>query len=245
CPHDNVGWQLRIPLQELWQDPFRSGIGRLSQRSDLAVLMLVLTFGAYFNAFGMITPVYTLQRNLSLWLGTESEALILLLIFGVGLIILPIILLTTTSFLTQLLVKQAGDSIASTARRFTYSLVPVGFGMWLAHYAFHFLTGALVIIPVTQSFLNDSGIFVGEPAWHLGPIVPAGWLFPIQALFLYMGLFGSLIVAFQIALHHYETRYLALRAFIPWGILSILMFLFALWIMFQPMEMRGTIFLGL
>ena len=25
--------------------------------------------------------------------------------------------------------------------RYTYGLVPLGFGMWLAHYCFHFLTG--------------------------------------------------------------------------------------------------------
>ena len=25
--------------------------------------------------------------------------------------------------------------------RYTYGLVPMGFGMWLAHYGFHFLTG--------------------------------------------------------------------------------------------------------
>jgi hypothetical protein len=62
---------------------------------------------------------------------------------------------------------------------------------------------------------------------------------------LYLGLFGSLVTGFQIAVDHYRVRDVALRAFIPWGILSILMLGAALWIMFQPMEMRGTIFLGL
>jgi hypothetical protein len=47
----------------LWDDPRRSGIGRFSQRWDLAALVIVLTFGAYLNAFGMISPVYALQQN--------------------------------------------------------------------------------------------------------------------------------------------------------------------------------------
>jgi hypothetical protein len=130
-------------------------------------------------------------------------------------------------------------------RRFIYGLAPLGFGMWLAHYAFHFLTGALTLIPVMQAYLNDSGFEVGQPYWQLGPVVPPDWLFPIQAILLYLGLFGSLVVAFQIAVSHYKNRNTALRAFLPWGILSLLMLVAALWIMFQPMEMRGTIFKGL
>jgi len=38
CPCDNVGLIGRTPTAELWTDPFRSGIGRFSQRRDLAAL---------------------------------------------------------------------------------------------------------------------------------------------------------------------------------------------------------------
>ena len=41
--------------------------------------------------------------------------------------------------------------------RYTYGLAPLGFGMWLAHYGFHFLTGLYTIIPVTQSALASLG----------------------------------------------------------------------------------------
>lgn len=245
CPHDNVGLMARIPTEELWRDPRRSGLGRFSERWDLAALMVVLVFGAYLNAFGMISPIYALQLHLARWLGTTSETPGLLIIFGVGFLIIPAALLGVTAFASRLLSGQATDSVAFLIRRFVFSLVPLGFGMWLAHYAFHFLTGALTLIPVIQSFLNDSGFDVGSPQWQLGPIVPPDWLFPIQAILLYLGLFGSLVAGFQIAVDHYRARNLALRAFIPWGILSILMLGAALWIMFQPMEMRGTIFLGL
>ncbi len=245
CPHDNVGLIARIPTQELWGDPRRSGLGRFSQRWDLAVLMMVLIAGAYLNAFGMISPVYALQQNLAQWLNTTSEVPGLLLIFGVGLIVIPVVLLAATGFLSRLLAGRTHEPLGYVIRRFIYGLVPMGFGVWLAHYAFHFLTGALTLIPVTQSFLNDSGFAVGSPQWQLGPIVPPDWLFPIQAILLYLGLFGALVAGFQIAVSHYQDRHTALRAFLPWGILSLLMLAAALWIMFQPMEMRGTIFLGL
>lgn len=245
CPHDNVGLIARVPTQELWTDPRRSGIGRFSQRWDLAALVIVLTFGAYLNAFGMITPVYTLRQNLTHWLGVSSEVPGLLLIFGIGFTIVPAILLSVTGFFSRLLVGHIHEPLELIIRRFGYSLVPLGFGMWLAHYAFHFLTGAMTIIPVMQAYLNDSGFNVGQPSWQLGPVVPSDWLFPIQAIFLYLGLFGAWVTAFQIALGHYKNRDIALRAFLPWGVLLLVMLVAALWIMFQPMEMRGTIFMGL
>ncbi len=244
CPHDNIGLIARIPAAELCTDPRRAGIGQFGRRWDLAALVVVLMFAAYLNAFGMITPVYALQQTISTWLNTTREWPNLLIIFIVGFAILPAALLSATGFFSRLLSGQSQEPLGLIIRRFTYALAPMAFGVWLAHYAFHFLTGALTLIPVTQSFLNDSGFNAGQPQWQLGPVVPAGWLFPIQIIFLYLGLFGSLAVGFQIAINHYKVRHIALRAFVPWGILSLLMLAAAIWIMFQPMEMRGTIFGG-
>jgi ferredoxin len=244
CPHDNIGFIARVPTSELWTDPRRAGLGRFSRRWDLVALIVVLIFGAYLNAFGMITPVYALQQAISTWLNTGAEWPSLLIIFGVGFLILPALLLMFTAFFSRLLSGRP-ESLSLIIRRFTYGLTPLAFGMWLSHYAFHFLTGALTLIPVVQSFLNDSGLNVGDPWWHLGPVTPVEWLFPIQTIFLYLGLFGSLVVGFQIAIDHYKVRHIALRAFLPWGILCLLMLLAAFWIMLQPMEMRGTIFQGL
>ncbi len=245
CPHNNVGLMARIPTQELWTDPRRSGIGRFSQRWDLAALMVVLICAAYLNAFGMITPVYALQQSISNWLNTTNELPSLLIIFGVGFFVLPAVLLSATGFLSQMLASEKRVTLGINIRRFVYALVPLSFGMWLAHYAFHFLTGALTLIPVSQSFLNDVGFYVGSPLWSLGPIVPPDWLFPIQTIFLYLGLFASLTTGFQISLDIHKARHVALRAFLPWAILMLLMLVAALWIMFQPMEMRGTVFGGL
>jgi hypothetical protein len=245
CPQNNVGLIYRIPTQELWTDPYRSGLGRFSHRWDLAALVVVLTFGAYVNAFAMISPVYALQQNLAAWLNTTSEWPGLLLIFGFGFILLPLVLLTLTGFISHRLAGSNDKSLGLNIRRFVYSLAPLGFGLWLAHYAFHFLTGGLTLIPVLQAYLNDSGWGRGQPNWELGPVVPLEWLFSIQAVFLYIGLFGSLVTGFQLAISHYHRRNVALRAFAPWGILAVLLLLAALWIMFQPMEMRGTIFAGI
>src|SRR5208337_2646627 len=54
CPHENVGILARVPARELWHDAFRSGVGWFGKRPDLASLIVVLVFGAFANAAGMV-----------------------------------------------------------------------------------------------------------------------------------------------------------------------------------------------
>jgi ferredoxin len=249
CPYDNIGLIGRTPTAELWSDPWRSGIGRFSQRTDLAALVTVLTFGAYLNAFAMIRPVYALLKGLAQLLRTPSPTPGLLLIFAIGLLLLPAILLGSASALTRIL-SAPSASLGEIARRYVWVLVPMGFGMWLAHYAFHFLTGALTIVPVVQSFLADVSLYGGDVRWDLGPLVPQGWLFPIEAALLYLGATGSVVAAVRIAQSHLnDTRRqtgksagpnAALAAASPWMLLTLLLLGFGIWILVQPMEMRGT-----
>jgi ferredoxin len=245
CPYDNIGVIARTPTSELWIDPFRSGIGRFSRRADLIALVVLLSFGAFINAFAMIKPVYGLQARLAGWLGTASRAPVLAVIFLAGLVLLPALFVVLAGVGTHLLAKPEPLPASAALGRFVYALVPMGFGMWLAHYAFHFLTGGLTVIPVVQSFLADIGLFGGKVQWGLGSLVPPDWLFPIEAALLYLGAAGSLIAAFQIARGLFgdqgpAARQAVLRAALPWAVLILLMLGAGLWILVQPMEMRGT-----
>jgi polyferredoxin len=248
CPRDNIGIMARTPTKELWSDPWRSGIGRFSQRSDLAALVIVLTFGAFLNAFAMIRPVYALQAGLANLLQTQSRVPGLVLLFILGLVAIPAALLGPASLITHAQARGAGAG--EVLRRYVWALAPMGFAMWLAHYAFHFLTGALTVVPVVQTFLSDVGLHAGAARWDLGPLTPQSWLFPIEAALLYAGAMASIVVAVQIAGNHLsEIRkqtgarrgpYAALGAAAPWIGLVLLMLVFGIWIMLQPMEMRGT-----
>jgi ferredoxin len=243
CPHDNIGLIARIPSAELWRDPFRSGVGRLSRRWDLVTLIVLFTFGAYLNAFAMIRPVYALQEALARALATSSALPGLILLFGLGLVVAPVTLMCSAALASRTLGGGA-RSWQALVGRYAPSLVPMGFGMWVAHYAFHFLTGALTIVPVLQSFLGDVGLYAGEPNWTLGPVVPQSWLFPIEAVMLYAGAFGSIVAAFKIAQVETEAGRTdplrALGAAAPWIGLTLLLLGIGLWILLQPMEMRGT-----
>lgn len=240
CPHDNVGIVSRWPASELGADPWRAGVGRLSQRLDLAALTLVLVFGAFVNAFGMVGPGYAFERWLAGMLGVAYGPVVLLIVFALGLVALPLVAVGLAAWTSRRLASSR-EPLVAKATRYVYSLVPLGFGMWLAHYGYHFLTGALTVVPVVQSFLADLGlVLLGEPRWGLGPLVPASWLLPIELMLLELGLLGSLVVAYRTASHEHEGDALARRAFLPWAGLAVLLCAAGVWLLLQPMEMRGT-----
>jgi hypothetical protein len=241
CPHDNIGIMSRLPASELMVDPMRSGIGRFSQRKDLAALAIVFSFGALLNAFGMVSPVYAIESWLASVLHVSSKAPVLAVIFAALLIVEPALLLGAAAWLTRV---WGGSQRAALplAVRYTYGLVPLGFGMWLAHYSFHFFTGLYTVIPVTQSAVASLGrAFLGEPRWTLLGI-PLRAVQPLQIGFLVLGLMGSLFVIHRLAQDDCSDH--PVRAFVPWATVSVVLWLAAIWLMFQPMDMRGTFLAG-
>jgi ferredoxin len=241
CPHDNIGIMSRMPASELMTDPRRSGIGRFSQRKDLAALAIVFSFGALLNAFGMVSPVYALESWLAGMLHLNSKAPVLGLLFALFLVLEPAVLLGVAAWLTQIW-GGSRRALLPLAVRYTYGLVPLGFGMWLAHYSFHFLTGLFTVVPVTQSAAARLGWTVfGSPRWTLLGI-PMRFVQPLEIGFLILGLAGSLLVIHQLA--EGDCAEHPMRAFLPWAAVSVVLWLAAMWMMFQPMDMRGTFSAG-
>jgi ferredoxin len=241
CPHDNVGILSRLPGEELLSDPIRSGIGYFSRRKDLAALAIVFTFGALLNAFGMVSPVYAVEIWLGKLLRVNHEAPVLGVIFTFFLILEPVVLLGLAAWLTRTL-GGSQRALVPLVIRYSYGLVPIGFGMWLAHYGFHFFTGLYTIIPVTQSALANLGWpILGEPRWTLTGI-PRNVVQAIGMGFLALGFFGSLLVVHGMAAEDSPKK--PMRAFVPWATISLLLWGASMWLMFQPMEMRATFMTG-
>jgi hypothetical protein len=164
-------------------------------------------------------------------------------LFIAALVVVPILLLGGAGTLTKLLAGDAQRSIAQIAVNHAYALVPFGFGMWLAHYGFHLLTGAFVVVPVTQRAAIDllGWPALGEPLWRLTGMRP-GSVFPIQIGLMLLGTMGSFAAAFRVAERDYPAR--PGRAVVPWAVIIIGLAAAALWILSQPMDMRGLGFAG-
>jgi hypothetical protein len=241
CPHDNVGVMSRPAASELMVDPLRSGIGYFSRRKDIAALAIVFCFGALLNAFGMVSPVYRLEAWIGKVLGVTSEAPVLAIIFVAFLVVAPALLLGGAAWITRA-AKGSDSQLVPLARRYSYALIPLGLGMWLAHYGFHFFTGMLTIVPVSQAALANVGIHLfGPPQWTWTGI-PVRMVRPIELGFLVLGFAGSLLVVDQLA--EEDSGRQPMRAFVPWAVVCLIVGIAAVWLMFLPMEMRAMLMGG-
>lgn len=231
CPYENVALTARPPLFELRQ-PYA-----WPRRWDLSLLVWFFTFAALSNAFGMTPPVYTTAAWLAGLLNTNSEALLLLIIFFVLNLLLPVLLGLVAALLSRTL-SESHETLRATFSKFTPILVPLGFAIWFAHYGFHFITGALAIIPATQNFLIDHGILLlGEtPNWQLSAILPFSWLLPLQVIAVVIGFAGSYFVLGDIG-NREQTSFMSQ---FPWLLLLIGIAVAAIYLFTLPMEMRGT-----
>jgi hypothetical protein len=242
CPHDNVGILAEPPGKTLWHDSFRSGIGRFSGRPDVAAGIVVLAFGAYANAAGMVAPVLEWRDQLASVLPQRSPILVTSLLYVFGLLVLPALMVGMSAVLSRWL-GQLKESWLKVATRFAFSLVPLGFGMWLAHYSFHFLANFDALIPATQRFAGDLGLALGEPEWRCGCCRPvADWLPRLEILFLDVGFLFSLYAGLRIARTQSDRESQALKMFAPWALLIAFLFAVGVWIVLQPMQMRGAFF---
>jgi polyferredoxin len=243
CPHDNIALVTRVPGAELLETRRRSGLGRLIQRTDLAVLAVVFTFAALVNAFAMTSPAVAVEQRIAAVFNVRSEAPVLALIFLVGLGIAPAVLLGIAGAITRGLAHLEPMTLRQNMVRYAFALIPVGFGIWLAHYGFHLLTGAATIVPVAQSAAIDAfgRAALGEPAWRWVGMQP-GSVFPIQLGFVLLGAAGSFGLVHATSLRDHPST--ATRASIPWLAVVALITTTALWILSQPMEMRAVSFIG-
>jgi cytochrome c oxidase assembly factor CtaG len=241
CPQDNVGLMAGPPGRGLWEDRWRSGIGRLGRRPDVAALILVLVFGALANAAGMVGPVLDWQNRLQRALGLGSPLLVVSVFYVLALAVVPLLAVGTAAALSRRWGRLPAGPV-EVATRYALALVPLGFGMWLAHYSYHFLSSYDTVVPTAQRFVGALGCSIlGEPEWALACCRPvAEWLPRLEIVFLDLGLLLSLYTAYRIALGQTSRLSLALRALAPWGVLLVILFAAGVWVVLQPMQMRGT-----
>src|SRR6185437_14637947 len=148
CPHDNVGVLPVIPAKTITLNSYRSSIGRLAKRTDLAALALVFVFGAFANAAGMVGPVMMFEHHWHARLGDHSRPLIIGAFIAAVVILLPITAVSICNGLNQI-VNLAGKRPLDLARQLIFGLVPLGFAMWGAHLLYHFASGWSSIWPVS------------------------------------------------------------------------------------------------
>ena len=239
CPHGNIGLLAPTPGRGLSDDPFRSGIGRFGQRPDIAALVLVLVFAAFTNATGMVGPVLEWEARAQQQLGMESTVPLIVGLNVLALLVAPVVLVGFAASASRSIggLKQP---MLVVATRFAFTLVPLEFAMWLAHYGYHLATTYDAAWPVVQRFATENGwTALGAPIWLCGCCQVVGtWLPKTEIVILDCGLLWTLYIAYHAA-RNLAPSGRTLRAFAPWALLAVGLFALGVWIVLQPMQMRG------
>jgi hypothetical protein len=157
--------------------------------------------------------------------------------------VVPAVLLIGAAACGRLLTRSTHRPIQLEVVNYAFALLPFGFGVWIAHYAFHLLTGLMTIVPVAQSAAVDlfGWALLGEPLWRWAGLRP-GAVFPLQIGFVLLGTIGSLAVAYGISEREHSDRPVVATA--PWAVVIVVIAAAALWVLSSPMEMRGIGIVG-
>ncbi len=233
CPYHNVGFETRNPIRELWTD--------LKKRDfSQGVVVLVLTFAALTNAVAMIGPFLDIQRFVGNLTGIKDNFWNLTLVFALFMTVLPALCGWLATWLTRKLARSQ-EPLSVIFKRYALGLLPLSFGIWIAHYAFHFNVGGLGLWPTFQNLFVRLGIpILGQPQWQSGTLLPYEFIEPFQLLMIYGGLMLSGISLYQISRKMYKKK-VAGRAMLPFLGLAVLLAIAAFLITTQPMQPRGSL----
>ncbi len=233
CPHENLAIFPVWPGKTVTEDPYRSSLGRLSKRTDLAALVLIFVFGAWANAAGMVSPVMMWEHAWHARLGSHAMSLVIGVFVAACVVVTPALAVSVCALLNGLVCDLKENSV-DFARRLVFTLVPLGFGMWGAHLLYHFATGWDAPWTIVQHR------FLGLSEQEVVPRVP-DWLTAAQILMLNGGLLLSLYLSWRIASQNLRKVRTALALVSPWAVLAVALYCSGVWILFQPMQMRGMV----
>ena len=184
----------------------------VSPRIDIAALALVVVIAAYANAWWMVA-----QR------GKYA----------------PVLAMLAVSPLVALGARFKKELFC----RFSQALLPLGLAMWAAHLIFHLFTGWASLGPVLQQAAADVHWHLLSPPQWGGelPLFSAQTVLSIQLLLLDAGLLFTLYLGWRRALEWAARPRPAVWLLLPWAIMVAAGYAAGVWILLQPMQMRGMI----
>ena len=177
--------------------------------------------------------------------------------FLFALIGVPVMLMQAVAVLSNRLVGigRSDKAVRANIARFATTLIPLSIAMWLAHYCFHLVTTFDGWRTATaRAFADWTGA-----ALEIGPITMAcckadsiPWLLPAELIVLGVGMAVSFVVAYRLSGSSdletvARTKLVSDRvihprkAAIPWVLLMLVYYAACVWVLLQPMQMRGAI----
>jgi hypothetical protein len=218
---------------------------RWFRRFDGAALIFLLVFAAFINAGSMIESVQRWEQSLQQTLGRSSFHIVLFVSFLIVLVVVPVMLVAGSVWLEKLSSRRP-MSWRESVSTFAQAFVPLGFSMWLAHFSYHLVNGALTVVPVIQRAARSAGLSIlGKPDWSLSAsMINFDWLPSAQLLMLGLGLLLTLYIGWRLASSFRLKFARTLGMAAPWAVLALVLYAAGVLIIFQPMQMRGMMMDG-
>jgi polyferredoxin len=214
CPQNNVGILHASRIMSLVETGPSSGIGRLNRRWDVAALVLILVFGAVINAAAMTERGMLWMHRWHAYVG--SMVAVVTLMYAAGVLIIPVGLVAVCGWLTR---RAANTSWRDAICSFAPVFIPLGFSMWLAHFSNHLFTWWSSVVPALGS----------------------NWIPSLELFVLDLGLLVTLYASWRVAGRFSEISRTVFRVLFPWTMLAGGLYASSVWIVFQPMQMRGML----
>ena len=185
-------------------------------------------------------PVQGWEQSLQASFGVTSNQLVLSVLYVLAMVIVPALLVAVCVWLSRIVGRQR-DGWRRTVSTFAPAFVPLGFSMWLIHFSYHLLSGGQTVLPVLERAALDLGITIfGSPDWSISSTMPSfDWLPSVELLLLDLGLLFTLYIGWRIASRFRFNFAQTLGLNAPWAILALVLYSSGVWIIFQPMQMRG------
>jgi cytochrome c oxidase assembly factor CtaG/ferredoxin len=245
CPHENVSLLATLPGTRLVRIEGRKRSLRWFRRFDGAVLIFLLVFAGFINAGSMSESVQHWEQALQQTLGRWSFHIILFVSFLIALVAVPVMLVAASVWLGKFFSRRP-MSWRESVSTFAQAFVPLGFSMWLAHFSYHLVNGALTAVPVIQRAAKSAGLnILGKPDWSLSAsMINFDWMPSMQLVVLGLGLLSTLYIGWQLASSFRLKFARTLGMAAPWAVLALVLYAAGVWIIFQPMQMRGMMMDG-
>lgn len=229
CPEDNISIRLRPWGADL------SGKGR-QPRMDEAILALVLLCVTAFHGLAM-TPRWgdILAQGHELT-GLVSPSAVFILTMAI-IVVAPALVFAGLCYLTARL--SGGVKTIRVFLSYSYALLPIALFYHLAHNIEHFLFEGPRIIALISDPLGKGWNLFGTAHWNIPPLLTLEGLWILQVVFIVVGHVYGLWLSEKTTRRLIPSRKRGFVAQLPMMIAMILSSMVSLWLLSQPMLMRG------
>jgi len=232
CPDGNVGWQLRPSGEE--------AISTVRPHADEGWFSLGLVALTSFHGITMMPFWHQWMSGLARLIGDSGQ---LLWSFSIGMavaLLLPVLLFLALARLSHRLAKQAVD-FRRLFSALALATLPLAFAYHLAHNLNHLARESRGFLSVLSNPLGTDTQPLSQYEMqfrHLYPLLPQGLIFALQALLILFGFWMSLRILRRRGLDLLPagSRYRVVLT--PVTLFLVLVTLFNLWLLMQPMVMR-------